>query len=70
MAEGRGFEPPIQFYPYGALAKPCLRPLGHPSVSGLVRQTDRKKSARRISELATLQRTKFTAHDCLKSRGS
>ena len=31
LAEGGGFEPPVGFYSYGALAKRCFRPLSHPS---------------------------------------
>ncbi len=33
-AERAGFEPAIQFDPYAALAKRCLRPLGHLSRCG------------------------------------
>ena len=29
MAERGGFEPPVGFYTYGALAKRCFRPLSH-----------------------------------------
>ncbi len=29
LAERKGFEPLVQFYPYAALAKPCFRPLSH-----------------------------------------
>ncbi len=35
MAERRGFEPPIQFYPYNDLANRRLQPLGHLSVKPL-----------------------------------
>ena len=31
MAEGKGFEPSIQCYPYNGLANRRLQPLGHPS---------------------------------------
>ena len=34
MAERGGFEPPVRFYPYNALAKRRYRPLSHLSVSG------------------------------------
>ena len=30
-SEGIGFEPTVQFNPYGGLANRCLKPLGHPS---------------------------------------
>ena len=33
MAETEGFEPSIQCYPYNALAKRRLQPLGHVSLS-------------------------------------
>ncbi len=29
LAERGGFEPPVGFYTYGALAKRCFRPLSH-----------------------------------------
>ena len=32
VAEGKGFEPSVQFYPYTHLAGELLRPLGHPSL--------------------------------------
>ena len=32
LAERGGFEPPVGFYTYGALAKRCFRPLSHLSV--------------------------------------
>ncbi len=31
MAEGGGFEPPVEFYPYDGLANRCDQPLCHPS---------------------------------------
>jgi hypothetical protein len=37
MAERKGFEPLIQFYPYTFLAGRCLQPLGHLSMSAIKR---------------------------------
>jgi hypothetical protein len=42
LAERGGFEPPVGFYTYGALAKRCFRPLSH--LSGL--KTEAKKQRR------------------------
>ena len=42
VAEREGFEPPVGFYTYGALAKRCFRPLSH--LSGL--KTEAKKQRR------------------------
>jgi hypothetical protein len=41
MAERGGFEPPVGFYTYNALAKRRYRPLSHLSVWKVQKQTDR-----------------------------
>src|SRR3954463_5117082 len=49
LAERGGFEPPVRFYPYNALAKRRYRPLSHLSETGPPSETRRRQSARRIS---------------------